>query len=94
MVRQPSNLVQIPIALEFTESNKKEVCSICLGEFSEKSKKYSLKKCNHTYHVSCIKLYFKMKVPNPILFRSKIDVYLCNAPKLSVLRNHKLRISK
>lgn len=43
MVRQPSNLVQIPIEPEITESNKKEVCSICLGDFSEKSSKYSLK---------------------------------------------------
>uniref|UniRef100_A0A7N0UKC2 RING-type E3 ubiquitin transferase n=1 Tax=Kalanchoe fedtschenkoi TaxID=63787 RepID=A0A7N0UKC2_KALFE len=68
----PSVLNSIPVFVFSGDSDQKAVaeCAVCLSEFEDGEKGRSLPKCNHSFHIDCIDMWFHSHSTCP----------LCRAP--------------
>ncbi|XP_002523110.2 RING-H2 finger protein ATL5 [Ricinus communis] len=67
----PSVLLSLPVLVYTSKTHYRSLeCAVCLSEFVEGEKGRVLPKCNHTFHIPCIDMWF----------RSHSNCPLCRAP--------------
>ncbi|XP_055818336.1 RING-H2 finger protein ATL2 [Solanum dulcamara] len=84
---EPSVLNSLPVFVYSDKTHPEPLeCSVCLSEFEENEKGRVLPKCNHSFHLECIDMWFHSHSTCP-LCRSPVE------PLLTELDNNRVEVA-